>query len=274
MMEDISPILDVIRTLRGKNGCPWDQKQTPVTLWKCLAEELYELEEGLVKGDLENTCEELGDVLFLVLFVMEIFHDSGKIPFSRVVDTVTQKMIRRHPHVYGDTRIENTGQLMDQWERIKAREKVQKKTRNSGKNSSENLNGENSSAMDKVPQGMPGLLRAMKVSKEAVKQGFDWDDMDGVLDQTRDEIKEFTEALESGSREDAMMEFGDILFSLVNVARFAGFHPEMALSAATAKFEKRFRCMEKLLEEQDVELKTLSQKEKDVFWNRAKEETK
>ncbi len=268
-MEDISPILDVIRTLRGENGCPWDQKQTPVTLWKCLAEELYELEEGLAKDDLENTCEELGDVLFLVLFIMEIFDESGKIPFSRVVDLVTQKMIRRHPHVYGDARVENAGQLMDQWERIKAREKAQKENGNSGKNT-----GENFSAMDKVPQGMPGLLRAMKVSREAVKQGFDWDDMDGVLDQTRDEMEEFTQALESGSREEAMMEFGDILFSLVNVARFAGFHPEMALSASTAKFEKRFRYMEKLISEKGLILKNLSQEEKDIFWDRAKEETK
>ncbi len=259
-MESIAPILEVIRTLRGENGCPWDRVQTPETLWKCLAEELYELEEGLAKDDLENICEELGDVLFLVLFVMEILHDSGKIPFSKVVDTVTRKMIRRHPHVYGDSRISDEKELYSQWERIKAQEKE-------GAENKKPL-----SALDKVPQGMPGLLRAMKVSKAAVKEGFDWDDMNGVLAQVSEEIQEFEQARKTGNRADAMMEFGDILFSLVNVARFAGFHPEMALQQSTAKFEKRFRYMEELLQKEDLELKALSQEEKDRFWNRAKQE--
>ncbi len=259
-METIAPILEVIRTLRGENGCPWDRVQTPDTLWKCLAEELYELEEGLAKEDLENVCEELGDVLFLVLFVMEILHDSGKIPFSKVVDTVTQKMIRRHPHVYGDSTVSDKKELYRQWERIKAQEKDQ------------NHHDKPGSALDNVPQGMPGLLRAMKVSRAAVKQGFDWEDINGVLDQVSEEIQEFEQARKTGNKTDAMLEFGDILFSLVNVARFAGFHPEMALQKATAKFEKRFRHMEELIQKEGLELKALSQEEKDRFWNRAKQE--
>ncbi len=259
-METIAPVLEVIRTLRGENGCPWDRVQTPETLWKCLAEEVYELEEGLAKNDLDNICEELGDVLFLVLFIMEILHVSGEIPFSKVVDTVTRKMIRRHPHVYGESRVADEQELYKQWEQIKAAEK--------GQNPSE----EPPSALDNVPQGMPGLLRAMKVSKAAVKEGFDWENISGVLGQVSEEIREFKEASKTGTKEDAMLEFGDILFSLVNVARFAGFHPEMALQQSTAKFEKRFRLMEKLLRKEGLVLKSLSQEEKDRFWNRAKQE--
>ncbi len=263
-MESIAPVLEVIRTLRGENGCPWDRVQTPETLWKCLAEELYELEEGLAKNDLNNICEELGDILFLVLFVMEILHTSGKIPFSRVVDTVTRKMIRRHPHVYGESTIADEHELYRQWDRIKAEEKAKEKE--------QVPNGAPLSALDNVPRGMPGLLRAMKVSKAAVKEGFDWDNMGGVLGQVSEEIREFEEASKTGTREDAMLEFGDILFSLVNVARFAGFHPEMALQQSTAKFEKRFRLMEEMIQKEGLILKSLSQEEKERFWNRAKQE--
>nr|BAH60906.1 putative MazG family protein [Desulfotignum balticum] len=228
-LESLAPVLEVIRTLRGKNGCEWDRRQTPVTMWKCLAEEVYELQQALAEKDLENTCEEMGDVLFQIVFIMEIFHDSGQIPMSRVMDTVKEKMIRRHPHVYGDAVVKTRTELLDQWEQIKTREK----------------NGDlRLSAMDDVPKGMPGLVRAMKVSKSAVKKGFDWENIHQVLDTVKSEMAEFESALEQKDEDAIMLEFGDILFSLVNVARFAGFHPETALARSTAKFESRFRLME------------------------------
>jgi MazG family protein len=225
-------------------------------MWKCLVEEVYELQQALADQDLDNTCEEMGDVLFQIAFIMEIFHDSGRIPISRVMDEVTEKMIRRHPHVYGDAKVETRAELLDQWERIKTQEK-KRETR--------------LSAMDDVPKGMPGLVRAMKVSKAAVKKGFEWENIHQVLDTVKSEIAEFESALEQGDEEGLMMELGDVLFTLVNVARFAGFHPETALSRATAKFESRFRLMEKALAEQGISLDTLSAPEKEAFWSRAKQ---
>jgi len=255
-LESLAPVLEVIRTLRGKNGCEWDRRQTPETMWKCLVEEVYELQQALADQDLENTCEEMGDVLFQIVFIMEIFHESGRIPMSRVLNMVTEKMIRRHPHVYGDAKVDTRAELLDQWERIKTREK--KAT-------------PRPSAMDDVPKGMPGLVRAMKVSKSAVKKGFEWEDIHQVLDTVKSEIAEFESALEHGDEDALMLEFGDILFSLVNVARFAGFHPETALSRSTSKFESRFRLMEKALAERNITLDALSAPEKEAFWSRAKQ---
>ncbi len=255
-MESLAPVLEVIRTLRGKNGCEWDRRQTPATMWKCLAEEGYELRQALADQDLDNTCEEMGDVLFQIVFIMEIFHDSGQIPISRVMNTVKEKMIRRHPHVYGDAVVKNRTELLDQWEKIKTREK----------NETFRL-----SAMDDVPKGMPGLIRAMKVSESAVKKGFDWENIHQVMGTVKSEISEFESALEQKDEDEIMLEFGDILFSLVNVARFAGFHPETALARATAKFENRFRLMEADLAEKKTTLHALSASEKEIFWSRAKQ---
>lgn len=288
-MEIIDPLLEIIRRLRGKNGCAWDRKQTPLTMWKCLAEELYELEEAIVNDDTDNICEEMGDVLFQLLFILEIFSENQRFEFSDVIHGVAEKMIRRHPHVY-DTAIVNTDEeLHRQWDQIKAGEKENARKKNALKKNALKKNAskkdadarskdfvqneqmrEVGSALDSVPKGMPGLLRALKVSKSAVKEGFDWENIHQVLDTVKEEIQEFETALETQSQDEAMMEFGDILFSLVNVARFAGFHPETALSSATAKFEGRFRSMEKSLAQKKIDLKRLSSEEKELHWQQAK----
>ncbi|WDP89602.1 MAG: nucleoside triphosphate pyrophosphohydrolase [Desulfobacter sp.] len=257
-METIVPLLDIIRRLRGENGCKWDRQQTPLTMWKCLAEELYELEEAIVNDDTENTIEELGDVLFQVLFILEIFVETGRFQFSDVVDRVAEKMIRRHPHVYDTAKIDTEEALNRQWEEIKAKEKQR------------NGQAPAISALDGVPKGMPGLLRALKVSKAAVKAGFEWEDIHQVLDTAKSEIREFEAALEKGDKDDAMMEFGDILFSMVNVARFAGFHPETALYRSTAKFEGRFRTMEAALKAERLDLKKMRPMERETHWQTAK----
>ena len=274
-METIVPLLDIIRRLRGKNGCAWDQKQTPLTLWKCMAEELYELEEAIVNDDTDNICEELGDVLFQILFLMEILIENNRFEFSHVIDGIAKKMIRRHPHVYDTAIVETEEELNRQWENIKTIEKETAKNKE-GRTADTSL-GQNGnsrhipSAMDSVPKGMPGLLRALKVSKSAVKEGFDWENIHQVLDKVKEEIQEFETALDEESPDAAMMEFGDILFSLVNVARFAGFHPETALASATAKFEGRFRVMEEDLHREKIALRKLSTEEKEQHWQRAKE---
>ena len=260
-METIDRLFNIIQTLRSENGCAWDKKQTPETMWTCLAEEVYELEEAIVKQDLQNICEELGDVLFQLVFIMEIFQEKGDFTFSNVVGEVAKKMINRHPHVYGDASVSTKEELDRPWDTIKTEEK---------KNNSQ----KRVSALDSVPKGMPSLMRALKVSKSAVKEGFDWDNIHEILDSVKDEIREFESALESGNQDDASMEFGDILFTLVNVARSAQFHPETALARSTAKFEGRFRVMEKELKQKNVKLADLSRGKKDLFWSRAKQSYK
>jgi tetrapyrrole methylase family protein/MazG family protein len=230
-------------------------------MWKCLAEEVYELEEAIVKKDLQNICEELGDVLFQFIFIMEIFQEQGDFTFSDVVGEVAKKMINRHPHVYGDALISTKEELDRQWDTIKTEEK-----KNNGR--------KRVSALDSVPKGMPSLMRALKVSKSVVKEGFDWNDIHGILNSVKDEIREFESALESGNQDEASMEFGDILFTLVNVARSAQFHPETALARSTAKFEGRFRVMEKELKQKNIKLADLSRDKKDLFWSRAKQSYK
>ena len=257
-METIDRLFEIIRRLRSEKGCAWDRKQTPETMWKCLAEEVYELQEGIAKHDVPNVCEELGDVLFQLLFILEIFQERNAFCFSDVVKMVSEKMIRRHPHVYEDASVSTEEELNQQWEAIKSLEKKgngQKRT----------------SVLDAVPKGMPSLIRALKVSRCVVKEGFDWDNIHEVLDTVKDEINEFEAALKSGNQDEISMEFGDILFTLVNVARVAKFHPETALARSTAKFEGRFRLMEDEVKKNGVKLKDLSRNQKDSLWNMAKQ---
>ena len=257
-MGNITPLLEIIRRLRGENGCEWDRKQTPLTMWKCLAEEMYELEEAIVNDDTGNIVEELGDVLFQILFILEIYSETRRFELSEVVDRVAEKMIRRHPHVYDTAKIDSEDALNRQWEEIKAKEKA-----DAGKEG-------DASVLDNVPRGMPGLLRALKVSKAAVKAGFEWENLDQVLDTAKSEISEFEAARANGDDDGAVLEFGDILFSMVNVARFAGFHPETALYRSTAKFEGRFRKMEAALREERLDLKKMAPEEKEAYWQQAK----
>jgi MazG family protein len=199
----------------------------------------------------------LGDVWFQLVFLLEMFQEQEAFTLSDVVAGVAQKMIRRHPHVYGDAKVSTEKELNRQWDSIKAGEQGE-------------TDRAVTSALDRVPRGMPSLIRALKVSGCAVKEGFDWENIHGVLDTVKDEIQEFETALASGDESGARMEFGDILFSLVNVARVAGFHPETALAESTAKFEGRFRLMEVELKAKQASLKDMSMAERDRFWSRAK----
>ncbi len=175
-METLETLFDIIRTLRSEKGCAWDRKQTPETMWKCLAEETYELEEAITKQNLENICEELGDVLFQLVFILEIFQERKAFTISDVINHVATKMIRRHPHVYADASVSTEQELTQQWEAIKVLENKE--------NGQKRL-----SVLDSVPKGMPSLIRALKVSKCAVKEGFDWDNIHEVLDTVKEEIK-------------------------------------------------------------------------------------
>lgn len=251
-------LLDLIAALRGENGCPWDRKQTPASLAVYLIEEMYELVEAINSEDSGGVLEELGDTLFQVLFVAHIYEQQGSFSLENVIGKIVEKMIRRHPHVFGSSEVQNSGQVKEQWRRIKKQEK-----------------GTSGSLLDSIPDGMPALMRAYRISERAAGTGFDWDGLKGVMDQAEDEWSEFKaevgkpDALKS-NRDRVAMEFGDVLFSLVNVARLAGIHPESALSQSTRKFVQRFNQMEAMAHEQNRSLDDMSHDEMERLWAAAK----
>lgn len=272
--EGLTSLVKIIQTLRGENGCPWDRKQTPESMWKCLVEEAYELLEAIEKDDATDVCDEIGDVLFQLVFIAELYREKGAFDISDAIEASAQKMIRRHPHVYADLTLDSEEALFKRWEKIKGEEK-----KKAGK-------APQASVLDSVPSGMTSLLKSYKVSERVARSGFDWDSMEGVIEKVKEEWEEFTQALSKGDKSEISMEFGDLLFTLSNVARFAGIHPETSLALSTDKFERRFRLMETLAargpnqdqnQGQDhgqnqirVEIKDLSRAEKDRLWNEAK----
>lgn len=256
--KGIEDLTQIIRTLRGKDGCPWDQKQTPESMWKCLIEEVYELLEAIEEGDDAGVCEETGDVLFQLLFIAELYHEKGSFDISDSMAAIAAKMIRRHPHVYAKATLENEAQLWERWEQIKGEEK-----KKAGKAAA-------TSVLDAIPSGMPPLLRASKVSEKAVRAGFDWSGMDEVLEKVQEELAEFQEALAIGNPDDIATEFGDVMFTLTNVARLAKIHPETALARSTDKFEKRYRKMENELACRGLKLKDVPRQELELLWDKVK----
>jgi len=249
----------LIETLRGENGCPWDRKQTPSTVTRYLIEEVYELVDAVLSGDPDAVCDEAGDVLFQVLFVTHLFSESGHFGIQDVIEKNIQKMVRRHPHVFGDVSAKTPETVSQNWDRIKRSEK-------SGR--------EKPSLLDSIPNGMPALARAAMVSERAAKTGFDWDDISGVMAKAMEEWEEFSTELDdaegTGGSDTASMEFGDVLFTMVNVARFARIHPETALIRSIQKFEERFRYMEARATEAGRDMDGLTFEEMHALWDEAK----
>ncbi|MFH1156771.1 MAG: nucleoside triphosphate pyrophosphohydrolase [Pseudomonadota bacterium] len=258
----IERLVDIVSTLRSEQGCPWDRKQTPETMWKCLAEELYELLEAIEKDQPGDICEETGDVLFQLVFIAQIYSENGLFDIWDAIAVSAAKMIRRHPHVYQDQRAITEEELHRRWDSIKTQEKLE-----SGKE-------KEGSVLDSVPMGMPPLLRSYKVSERAMRFGLDWGSMAEVMEKVEEEWVEFGKALASGNPDDIASEFGDILFTLSNVARFAGIHPETALARSTEKFERRFRFMERYLNKEGLSLKSLPRETVDHLWEDAKRAVK
>lgn len=252
----VERIRDIIRILRGENGCPWDRVQTEHSMMSCLLEEIYELAEGIEKNDIENIVEEIGDVLFQLLFIAVLYDEKKIFAFEDVIKASAEKMIRRHPHVFGEGFCATAEEAVAQWGKIKKGEKDP---------------NEKKSVLDRIPRNMPALLRAYQVSEKAAKCNFDWPDLPSVMNKTAEEWSEFGQALKNGDKEAAKMEFGDILFTLVNVARWAGFDPEIALVSSTAKFESRFRKMENSVWEKGLNLDEIPRNEVENLWNRVKE---
>jgi len=242
-------LLEIMQRLRSADGCPWDREQNFNSLLPYLLEESYEYIDAVQSENPKNMAEELGDVLLQVVFHAQIAKEEGKFTIDDVINGICEKMIRRHPHVFGKENLGTSKEVLKKWEEIKNQEKKEKPA----------------SAMDKVPRSMVALSRAQELSRRAAKVGFDWNDSKPVLEKVKEEIGEF-EAEETGSLK-AEEEFGDILFALVNLARHKGINAETALARANSKFEKRFRQVEVMAggNPQNFTLEEL-----DKFWEKAK----
>ena len=264
-LKDISALIRLIEQLRGENGCPWDKKQTPRTLAVYLIEEVYELVDAIESKSPEDVCEELGDVLFQILFMAHLYQKAGHFDLRDVASRNTEKMIRRHPHVFGQETAVTSEEVRQRWHTIKMTEKN---------------HVENAGLLDSVPSGLPALIRAYRISERAARAGFDWDSISGVMEKVEEEWAEFKSEVdkipESGPQPDSKaqeklsLEFGDVLFTLVNVARFAKLHPETSLADSTRKFEKRFKHMEQAISQNGQQLDAVSYTELNNLWEKAK----
>lgn len=254
-------LLHLIAKLRAEDGCPWDRKQTPQTLVAYLIEEMYELVEAITADDTDAICEELGDVLFQILFLAALYQEQRRFALTEALDQIRDKMIRRHPHVFGRDKVDSADQVKQRWRQIKKREK-----------------GNSQSLLASIPTGMPALMRAYRISERAAGIGFDWEDLPSVLAQAELEWYEFKDeinriqASSNGQSDDAEMEFGDVLFTLVNVARLAGVHPERSLIRSIQKFIGRFHQMESMAAKQGKDLDTFSSDGLEQMWQQAKNE--
>ncbi len=256
--KNIETLIELIDTLRGENGCPWDQRQTPRTMALYLLEEAYELLDAIESGTPDEVCEELGDVFFHIPFIARLFQEKGHFDMEDVAGTITKKMIRRHPHIFGDATLGTEEEVRQQWTEIKKKEKNHAPLE---------------SVLDSVSASQPALMRAYRISERAAGTGFEWDDISGVMEKVEEEWAELKYELadSNGDNQDRVsMELGDMLFTLANVARFAKIHPETALTDAIRKFEKRFRYMEKMFSENGRNIDAASPDEMNRMWEEAK----
>ncbi|MBO5937715.1 MAG: nucleoside triphosphate pyrophosphohydrolase [Clostridia bacterium] len=251
----IEDLLKIMEILRAPGGCPWDAEQTHESIKKSFIEETYEVIEAINQNDKDLLQEELGDVLLQVVFHAQMEKEAGVFDFGNVTDGVCKKLIERHPHVFGEIKVESTDEVLSNWDDIKRKSKGQKTQ---------------GSSMMKVPRELPALMRAQKIQSKAKKAGFDWDDMSGALDALESEIKELKAAINIGNADSVEDEFGDVLFSCVNVARFIDVDSEEALTRASDKFMSRFLVVEKLAAERDIDMKNTPIEELDKLWDEAK----
>jgi nucleoside triphosphate diphosphatase len=257
--SDMQRLLDLMATLRDPDkGCPWDKQQTFASIAPYTLEEAYEVADAIERADTSALKEELGDLLFQVVFHSRLAEEQGSFAFGDVVDSICDKMTARHPHVFGAARIETAEQQSVAWEEHKQRERAAKQTGPG-------------SVLDDVPISLPALSRAAKLGKRAATVGFEWPDVQGALDKAEEELQEVREAIAAGtSQADIEDELGDILFCLVNICRHMQVDPETALRKTNYKFERRFKHVETRIHEQGRELKQATLAEMDVFWDEAR----
>src|SRR5215471_8508999 len=261
--RDISRLLEIMAALRTPgSGCPWDLEQDFASIAPYTLEEAYEVADAIVRGDLMDLRDELGDLLLQVVFHARMAQEQGAFDFGDVVASITEKLIRRHPHVFGDAGKLSTEAVNGLWERIKAQEKAERGARRPA--------DEPRSALAGVPVGLPALTRALKLQAKAAKVGFDWNDARAVLRKMREEADEIEAEIAGGERRKAAAEVGDLLFAVVNLARHLDADPEAMLRGTNRKFEERFAAVERALAEQGKRPEQASLAEMDALWEEAK----
>jgi ATP diphosphatase len=263
--RDISRLIEIMAALRTPGtGCPWDLEQNFATIAPYTLEEAYEVADAIARGDLDDLKDELGDLLLQVVYHARMAEEQGNFDFADVVEGITSKLVRRHPHVFGDAKERTPDAVNRLWERIKAEEKSERASRG------ENEPAGRAGALAEVPVGLPALTRALKLQQKASRVGFDWNDARAVLAKIREEADEIEAAIAGGERGHAAAEVGDLLFAVVNLARHLEVDPEIALRAGNDKFERRFRTVERRLRETGKSAENCSLDELEEQWAAAK----
>ena len=263
MQYSIQDFVQLIAQLRNPNGgCPWDLKQNYETMIPCLTEETYEVIEAIEKKDVPNLREELGDLLLQVVFFSQLAKEDGYFNFNDVVQAVAEKIVRRHPHVFGDAKAGDETEALSRWNEMKAKEKVQKSAE--------------TSILDNIPRTLPSLTRAEKLQKHCSKIGFDWNEVTPVFEKVQEELEEVQSEIHRTSVNQAKVEeeIGDLLFAAVNLARHLKCDPEDALRKANLKFERRCRTVEQRVQQQGKKINEMSLFELDLLWDEVKKEEK
>lgn len=249
----LNDLKNIVALLRGPGGCPWDAEQTHEGIRRDLLEECYEVVEAINQKNSEHLQEELGDVLLQVVFLSQLEQEAGRFDFEAVADGICKKLIFRHPHVFGDVSVQDSAEVLVNWDKLKREEKGQETY---------------TDTLTSVARSLPALWRAEKVQKKAKKAGFDWDDCSGAVDKLAEELGELREAIDLGTN--VTEELGDLMFAAVNVSRFVGTDPEECLNAATEKFISRFARVEALARAQGKDMKDMSLAALDKLWEEAK----
>jgi len=249
-LSQFDALVDIIARLRAVDGCPWDRKQTHSSLRENLLEECYEVLEALDEGDSKKLCHELGDLLMQIVLHAQIATEAGEFELGDVINSINTKLIHRHPHVFGSLKVKDADEVLVNWEALKKEER-----------------GTDTSMLSHVPKEMPALSYSQEIQDRVARVGFDWEDIGGVIDKLAEEVSEFKQA---DSRERKGREFGDLMFTLANIARRLGIDLESTLRQANRRFYHRFSCMEELCRQRGVNFADLSFDQQNALWEEAK----
>jgi MazG family protein len=266
--EKFERLVEIMATLRGPNGCPWDKEQDFNSLKPMLVEEVYEVFEAIENNDFDGVSEELGDLLLHVVFHACLGKEAGHFDINTVIDKISEKLVRRHPHVFGNETAGTAEEVIKKWEAIKAKEKEQKLNSRSP---------EQRSLLEGIPSKLPAIHEAHQISSRAARVGFDWPDLEGIFDKLQEEVRELKEVISTEARDKRRErledEIGDILFVIVNISRYLKIDSESALKRANRKFKSRFQYMEGESAKQGKTLDQIPLEEMEGFWQKAKSET-
>ncbi|SHM73788.1 nucleoside triphosphate pyrophosphohydrolase [Polaribacter sp. KT 15] len=242
-------LLDIMDDLREK--CPWDKKQTLESLRHLTIEETYELADAILDNDLQEIKKELGDVLLHIVFYAKIGSEKNSFDIADVANTISDKLINRHPHIYGDVKVDNEEDVKRNWEKLKLKEG-------------------NTSVLEGVPKSLPAVVKASRIQEKVAGVGFDWEQPEQVWEKVQEELEELNEEIKAGNKENTEKEFGDVLFSMINYARFIDVNPENALEKTNKKFINRFQFLEKAAKDAGKDLSEMTLTEMDIYWEKSK----